>query len=317
MATSKTALVLSGGSIKGSFQAGAVEALLDAGVRPDMAFGISVGALNGAFIADRAGRRKQADGSFDPAAEWPRIGHELTGFWKSRITSFGKIGRKRSKLQLADQILSANFNGVLDMSALYRMIEEEVKREHLLASPLYFQAGAVSMNTGRLHYANAAATNVLDFIIASTAIPVLMPSRFMGSEALVDGGVVDIAPLRKAIDAGAQTIYCVTCMTRNALPVDPSFNPKNFIAFADRLMSLVSYEIIRNDLEHAEELNAVLPVDGTPATSGPNAGKRRVKLVVVEPSGPIPIDLEKFTAVDIARCIELGRAAARSALQLA
>jgi NTE family protein len=37
----------------GAFQAGALVALLDAGVVPDALYGSSAGALNGAFLASR------------------------------------------------------------------------------------------------------------------------------------------------------------------------------------------------------------------------------------------------------------------------
>ena len=53
----KKAFVLSGGSIKGAFQAGALADLLTSKTfTPDAIYGTSVGSLNGAFIADRAGR---------------------------------------------------------------------------------------------------------------------------------------------------------------------------------------------------------------------------------------------------------------------
>lgn len=52
------ALVLSGGSIKGAFQAGAIAGLLDAGFRPDIVTGISVGALNGGFLVSRSTRAR-------------------------------------------------------------------------------------------------------------------------------------------------------------------------------------------------------------------------------------------------------------------
>lgn len=51
------AFVLSGGSIKGAFQAGVITDLLTSGsFMPDAIYGTSVGSLNGAFLADRAGR---------------------------------------------------------------------------------------------------------------------------------------------------------------------------------------------------------------------------------------------------------------------
>jgi NTE family protein len=46
----KTALVLSGGGSKGSYQAGVWQALAEAGIKIDMAFGTSVGAINAAMV---------------------------------------------------------------------------------------------------------------------------------------------------------------------------------------------------------------------------------------------------------------------------
>lgn len=46
------ALVLSGGGSRGDFQVGAVRYLYDRGLRPDIICGCSVGALNGAKLAE-------------------------------------------------------------------------------------------------------------------------------------------------------------------------------------------------------------------------------------------------------------------------
>src|SRR6266542_4269178 len=45
------AFVLSGGGNRGPLEVGAVQALLEAGVAPEMIAGSSAGALNGAFLA--------------------------------------------------------------------------------------------------------------------------------------------------------------------------------------------------------------------------------------------------------------------------
>ena len=45
------AFVLSGGGNRGPLQVGALRALLEAGIRPDMIIGCSAGALNAAFMA--------------------------------------------------------------------------------------------------------------------------------------------------------------------------------------------------------------------------------------------------------------------------
>ncbi|HZT19232.1 MAG TPA: patatin-like phospholipase family protein, partial [Dongiaceae bacterium] len=47
----KRVLVLQGGGALGSYQAGAYEALAQAGIAPHWVAGISIGAINGAIIA--------------------------------------------------------------------------------------------------------------------------------------------------------------------------------------------------------------------------------------------------------------------------
>ena len=47
----KTALVLSGGGSRGAYEAGAWQALTELGIRIDIVTGTSVGAINGAMVA--------------------------------------------------------------------------------------------------------------------------------------------------------------------------------------------------------------------------------------------------------------------------
>src|SRR5271170_4641725 len=47
----KVVLVLQGGGALGAYQAGAYQALSEAGIEPDWIAGISIGAINGAIIA--------------------------------------------------------------------------------------------------------------------------------------------------------------------------------------------------------------------------------------------------------------------------
>src|SRR5437764_12061392 len=50
-AQEKVAVVLSGGGNRGAAQVGMLRALLEAGIRPDVVVGTSVGSLNGAALA--------------------------------------------------------------------------------------------------------------------------------------------------------------------------------------------------------------------------------------------------------------------------
>ena len=51
----RVVLVMQGGGAPGSYQAGAYQALHEAGIEPDWVVGTSIGAINGAIIAGKKG----------------------------------------------------------------------------------------------------------------------------------------------------------------------------------------------------------------------------------------------------------------------
>lgn len=73
----KTALVLSGGGLKGAYEAGVIRALAAAGVVPDVVVGISAGAINGGIVSNVV-----AQGRFRPDV----IDAELVELWAQRAT---------------------------------------------------------------------------------------------------------------------------------------------------------------------------------------------------------------------------------------
>src|SRR5258707_11371248 len=62
-----TAFVLGGGGLLGANEVGMLRALAEAGIRPDLVVGTSIGAINGAFVAA------------DPAGSAKRLGELLRG----------------------------------------------------------------------------------------------------------------------------------------------------------------------------------------------------------------------------------------------
>lgn len=72
-----TALVLSGGGLKGAYEAGVLRTLAEAGIVPDVIVGISAGALNGAYVANMV-----AEGAFTPQ----RLDEFLVQLWATRAT---------------------------------------------------------------------------------------------------------------------------------------------------------------------------------------------------------------------------------------
>ena len=70
------ALVLGGGSLKGAWQVGAIQAVLETGFKPDMIYGISAGALNATFMVNEAGNQFIKNKSID----WDLVNKNLLKF---------------------------------------------------------------------------------------------------------------------------------------------------------------------------------------------------------------------------------------------
>jgi NTE family protein len=185
------AFVLSGGGNRGALEAGALKALLERGIRPDLIVGTSVGALNGVALAadpTPAGARRLAE-------SWARVrradifpGNPLTVGW--RILS-------------GQPSLHSQRNFGRHMLAT---LPAHVRHFRDLKVPCVVTATA--LGSGRLRlFGDDPNEALVDAVLASTAIPPFFPPyRYMG-EWLVDGAVVANLPLSEAIGCGAQTIY--------------------------------------------------------------------------------------------------------------
>lgn len=305
----KRALVLSGGSIKGAFQAGAISEILQAKFVPDAIYGVSVGSLNGAFLADRAGRAVLKK----KKPHWPAIGRELEKFWKNKIKSFKAIGEKRGKGNLLFRVIFNEFDGLIDTGELRKLVHDEVDEKNLRSSPAGFSAGAVNLATGEFVNANLGFPDIIDYVIASTAIPIVMPITMLAGQPLLDGGLRNVTPLKAAIDEGADEIICVVCQAEKVS--GKNFDERNLLQLTDRIMDIATNEIVNNDLEWARYINTFCPPDGTPLAEGPLAGYRHIPIWVIRPQVDPDIQLDDFTSQQISQLIDLGHYAARDAMR--
>lgn len=299
----KKALVLSGGSVKGAFQAGAVKAFIDKGYKFDSVYGISVGSLNGTFISHEAGLQNVSKELLD----WPLIGNNLVNFWIDNIKEPNDLVIKRNKLETLGSVIFNNFNGLVDTKPIQTLVRAKIKMENLYKSPVKLTVGAVNIADGEIVYANPSFPNFVDYVLASTAIPIVMPVVPIGgnkNQPFLDGGIRDVAPLKQAIQAGAEEIVCIACQSKSLGGV--TFNNENLLSLADRIMDIVVNEIVNNDIEWADYFNNFLPADGTAETMGPLAGYRKIKLTVIRPPRPISLDLETFTTTEIKETIDSG-----------
>jgi predicted acylesterase/phospholipase RssA len=83
-------------------------------------------------------------------------------------------------------------------------------------------------------------------MLASAAMPFAIAPVTLGKHQLVDGGVVDIAPLRAAVAAGATDALVI--MMSPLKSKGPEGRLKNLLSVGLRSLALLEDEIVRNDV---------------------------------------------------------------------
>ena len=182
----KLAFVLGGGGQLGAAEVGMLRALIERDIRPTLIVGTSVGALHGAMVAAEptlAAVEKLA-------AAWREL-IELGVLGASWLTGAASILRTRTHIRS---------NGPL-RSLAARLLPVETFEE--LDVP--FQCVAASIERSAEHWFSSGP--LVDAILASAAVPGLLPPVEIGGEHFIDGGVVNSIPIDRAVELGAGEIY--------------------------------------------------------------------------------------------------------------
>ncbi len=299
----KKILVLAGGSVKGAFQAGVIKAVFESGFEPDAIYGVSAGSMNASFLVDNIGKQHI---DFE-SVSLSKAAKDLCNFWIQKINTPDALALRRPTYELGFGALRGNFEGLLDTAPLRELLHENVSIQNLLASPIKLKVGAVDIINGDIEYVEPSTEHFLDYIMASSAIPILMPVVKIGGhrkQAFLDGGLRDVAPIKQAILDGAEEIVCIACHTKE---IDAGyFRYGNLLALVDRVMDIAVNECLNADLDYAQTINQFLPDDGSVVTEGVLKGKRRIKLTIIRPLKPLNIDIQAFDADDISRVIGIG-----------
>ncbi len=297
-------LVLAGGSVKGAYQTGVVRAVFEAGFRPDAIYGISAGSMNASYLVNDFGRSVLEDGGY---LDYNQTAIDLCNFWINNINTPDSLALRRGTYDLGMSAIRRNFEGLLDTTPLREILHNNIQMRNLNASPVGLKVGAVDIINGNIVYADPTYEHFLDYVMASSAIPILMPVVNIGGlkkMAYLDGGMRDVAPIKKAITDGADEIVCIACHTRN---IDGGYFPYgNLLALVDRVMDIAVNECLNADLDWAEFRNECLPEDGSEAQSGILKGQKRIKLKIIRPQKPLNIDIQGFDQDDIKQMILVG-----------
>ena len=180
------AFVLSGGGNLGALQIGMLRALVERGVQPDVVLGCSVGAINGAGLAE--------DPTTAGVGRMERLWRELDG----------KKLMPRSVLPPA-VALARRGEAISDNTGLRQALEERLTARSFEELAVPFQCVATDVIGVREVW--FASGPLIEPILASAALPAVYPSVVIDGVRYLDGAIVDDVPVSRAVELGASTIY--------------------------------------------------------------------------------------------------------------
>jgi len=161
-------------------------ALLEAGIRPDLVCGTSVGAINGAVVAA------------DPT---PGGARRLLAIWdalaRERVLD-GSLIRRAAEVMRRRTALHSN-------SELRRMLCDRLPAQTFEELAVPFECVAASIERAQEHWFSTG--KLIEPILASCALPGIFPPVCIGGEHFFDGGLVNSIPLDRAVAHGADTVF--------------------------------------------------------------------------------------------------------------
>jgi NTE family protein len=180
------AFVLSGGGNLGALQIGMMRALLEHDVRPDLIVGCSVGAINGAGLAE--------DPTLAGALRLERLWRALDGKelmpagWLPNTVAIARRGE-----------------AIHDNLGLRRHLEQSLTARTFEELAVPFQCVATDVVGVREVWFRSGP--LIEPILASAALPAVYPAVEIDGVRYLDGGIVDDVPMSRAVELGARTLY--------------------------------------------------------------------------------------------------------------
>src|SRR5262245_37056821 len=189
-------------------------ALADAGVMPDLVLGTSIGAINGVFVAA------------DPA----RAAARLEEVWRSPEIRTAFRGSLIGRLNT----LARSGTHLHESAPLRRLIEHYLPVREFAELPVPFWCVAAHIERGADDWLRRCP--IVPAVLASEAVPGLLPPVRIDGDHYFDGGLVHSIPVGRAVRLGAERVF-VLQVGRIEHPLRPPRWPWE--------VGLVAFEIAR------------------------------------------------------------------------
>jgi NTE family protein len=201
-----------------------LKALLERDIRPDLCVGTSVGALNSVFLA------------FDPSTAGV---DRLSRIWHS-LGDDDLFPGARYKTSWARMLMRGN--RVFENSGIRRMVETRLGRARFEDAEIPLAVLATDLATGEETVFRSG--DLMDPLLASVAMPGILPPVEIAGRLFIDGGVSDAVPITPAVEMGARKIYVLNCTAKTQAP-RPLLRPMDHLLHAFSLARAKRFEIER------------------------------------------------------------------------
>jgi NTE family protein len=241
-----------------------LRALYERDIKPDLIVATSVGAINGAFFANRPQTTETAD---ELATDWREAR-------RGQVFPVGLLGGLLSFLGARAHLVSN--------SGLRPLVARHVGRDRLEELLIPLHVVAVDVVTGEEVLLSTG--SVVDAVMASAAVPAVLPPVAWEDRVLMDGAVANNTPTSHAIGLGARSIYVLPAGHACALERPPG----SALGMALHALSLLTHSRLISDIELHREGHA--------------------KLIVLPPPCPLSV-----TPIDFGHAAELIERSAKEA----
>lgn len=228
-------LILSGGGARGAFEVGVLKKLVERGEEWDLIAGVSVGALNGGFLAQ-----------YEKGQQLAGV-HDLEQFWLN-IKSNKDVYRNWFFRQLS----SLWRGGLYNTAPLKKLVYDNINPDRYNESGVSLIVGAVSYETGDYYSRSTqrdGTENIRDWILASASFPVAFPTVPIDGQHWTDGGVRNITPLFDVLSYPVTGGHIVMASPYSRLLYPKAKGWRSAINVALRCGEIMSSEIGYEDID--------------------------------------------------------------------
>jgi predicted acylesterase/phospholipase RssA len=244
--------VLQGGGAFGAFECGAVCALEQRGIYPDIVAGVSIGAFNAAIVAGNPQRPAQALQAFwheisvaSPPAANEQQRRELAA---QQVAMWGVPGFFKPKWFNPWQFPRSGlkpWTSLYDFGPARDLLKKYVDFDGLKSSPIRLIVTALDVRTSEIVMFDSYLDRLTpDHIIASGSLPPAFDSTHIDGRDYWDAGIVSNSPLEAVLDRTGRhgkQIYLIDLFTgqRDELPSNLTevYARREEIIFSDRIKS--------------------------------------------------------------------------------